>query len=247
MQTLENRVAIVTGGARGIGRSIVSTLAREGARVIVADIGKVLETDGKAKDAGGGLLVFEIDVTRKNQVDRMIEKVLRKFKRIDILVNNAGICETTPLEDLTEEQWDRMMEINLKSAFLCSQAVLSVMKRQRFGRIINISSIAAKTGGLLVGTHYAVSKAGLICLTKCLAKTLAPHGINVNAIAPGITETKMMEKFSPEQIEDVRKGIPLLRLGTPEDIAEMVTFLASEKAGFITGETININGGSLME
>lgn len=177
----------------------------------------------------------------------MIEKALRKFKRIDILVNNAGICETTPLEDLTEEQWDRMMEVNLKSAFLCSQAVLSVMKRQRFGRIINISSIAAKTGGLLVGTHYAVSKAGLICLTKCLAKILAPHGINVNAIAPGITETKMMEKFSLEQIEDVRKGIPLLRLGTPEDIAEMVTFLASEKAGFITGETININGGSLME
>jgi len=247
VRSLENRVAIVTGGARGIGRSIAAALGREGARVVVADLAEAPEGCNKEADEASGLRILHTDVSSKKQVDGMVETVLEEFGRIDILVNNAGVCEMCPFLELTEQKWDRMMDANLKSVFLCSQAVIPVMKKQHSGRIINISSIAAKTGGLLVGAHYSVSKAGIICLTKCLAREFACHGINVNAVVPAITETRMMETFTPEQIEGVRKGIPLGRLAAPEDIAETVVFLASDKASFITGEAVNVNGGSLME
>ena len=243
MGILKDKVAIVTGGYSGIGRGISEALRSEGAEVVIADINidneKLLETRGK-------FTLIDVDVSKKQQIESLVETVMSKFSRIDILINNAGICEVCPIEDVSEEQWDRMLGVNLKGPFFACQAVTSIMKRQKYGKIINVSSIAARTGGLLVGSHYACSKAGVECLTRCLAKTLAPYGVNVNSVAPAITKTRMVDDFSCEQQENVVKGIPMGRLGSVSDIAETVLFLVSDVSSFITGQTIHVNGGSLM-
>ncbi|NLF12665.1 MAG: SDR family oxidoreductase [Anaerolineaceae bacterium] len=246
---LKDRVAIVTGAARGIGRAIAVALAREGARVAALDLDLVQLDDlvGQVRTRGGEMLALSVDVTRKEQIQEAVGQVLARWGRIDILVNNAGIYEVLPIEAISEEQWDRVLAVNLKGAFLCCQAVIPTMKRQGSGTIVSMASSAGKSGGTLSGAHYAVSKAGVICLTKQLARELGPHGITANAVAPGRIDTPMIHLASDEENEAFRLRTPLGRLGTPEDVAGAVVFLVSDEASFITGEIVDVNGGLLID
>jgi 3-oxoacyl-[acyl-carrier protein] reductase len=246
---LKDRVAIVTGAGRGIGLGIAVALAREGAHVGLCDISSGTLDAALAQVAalGGKALAFPMDVTNREQVQGVVAGVLDKWGTIDILVNNAGIYEVLPFEQITELQWDRVLAVNLKGAFFCCQAVAPHMKQRRSGRIVSMASSAGKTGGLLSGAHYAVSKAGVICLTKQLARELGPYGITVNAVAPGRIDTPMIHLVSDEENEAFRQRTPLGRLGTPEDVAGAVVFLASDEAGFVTGEIVDVNGGLLID
>ncbi len=246
---LKNKVAIVTGAGQGIGRTIAVSLAKEGAKVIVNDIDlhgaeKVCrEIEKQGREA----FPFHADVSNNNQVNQMIEKAIKRFKRIDILVNNAGIMQSMLVEELTEKDWDKMMAINLKGTFLCSKAVMKYMKEQRSGKIVSISSLAGKSGGIMVSANYSASKAGIIAFTKSLARELAPYKINVNAVCPGTTDTDMAKSFTPEKRERLIGTIPLGRFATPQDIANAVVFLVSEESNYITGTTLDVNGGLLMD
>lgn len=246
---LEDKAAIVTGAGRGIGLGIALAFAREGARVALCELdASLLESAlAEVEALGGQGLSFPMDVTRREQIDRVVRQVSTRWGAIDILVNNAGIYQVLPVEEITEEQWDRVLAVNLKGAFLFCQAVIPHMKRQRAGRIVSMASSAGKIGGTLAGAHYSVSKAGIICLTKQLARELGPHGITVNAVAPGRIDTPMIRIASEEENEAFRLRTPLGRLGTPEDVANAVVFLASEEAGFITGEILDVNGGLLID
>lgn len=246
---LDGKVAIVTGAGRGIGRAIALALAREGADVMVNDVDSrsAEATANEVKAMDRRTLSIVADVSNRKEAIKVIETVIKAFGKIDILVNNAGIFSSIPLEDLTEKNWDKMMKTNLKSVFLCSQAVMRFMKGQRSGKIVNVASLAGKVGGMVAGADYAASKAGVICLTKSLAKQLAPYGVNVNAVAPAWIETDMMKDWPKETKESILRQIPLGRFGKPEEVAEAVVFLVSEGAGFITGATIDINGGILMD
>ncbi len=176
-----------------------------------------------------------------------MSQVAEEFGRLDVLVNNAGIYEVLPVEEISEAQWDRVLDVNLKGAFFCCQAVVPAMKRQGEGRIVSVASSAGKAGGTLAGAHYSVSKAGVICLTKQLARELGPYGITVNAVAPGRIDTPMIRVASDEENEAFVRRTPLGRLGTPEDVAGAVVFLASDAASFITGEIVDVNGGLLID
>ncbi|MGD8627393.1 MAG: SDR family NAD(P)-dependent oxidoreductase [Anaerolineae bacterium] len=246
---LADRVAIVTGAGRGIGRGIARAFAREGARVAVCDIraDSAEQAVAEITAAGGEALAFEMDVTRREQIRQVVDEVLRRWGGIDILVNNAGIYEVLPFEEISEGQWDRLLAVNLKGAFLCCQAVVPAMKGQGSGRIVNIASSAGKAGGTLAGAHYSVSKAGLICLAKQLARELGAHGITVNAVAPGRIDTPMIQIASAQENEAFVHRTPLGRLGTAEDVANAVLFLASDEASFITGEIVDVNGGLLID
>lgn len=246
---LEGRVAMITGAGRGIGLAIATALAAEGTQVALCDVDEALLD--RARDditaVGGSALAFRVDVTDKAGVADAVDTLVNRFKRIDILVNNAGIYEVLSLEEISERQWDRVLAVNLKGAFLCTQAVLPVMKERGEGWIVNMTSSAAKTGGLLCGAHYAASKAGIVALTKSVAREVAPHGIRVNAIAPGRIDTPMIHTVSDAENEAFRQQIPLGRIGTAEDIAGAVRFLVSDAASYITGEILDVNGGSLMD
>jgi 3-oxoacyl-[acyl-carrier protein] reductase len=246
---LHDRVALITGAARGIGLGIARVFAREGARLALIDLDAagVQQAQAQVEAEGGEALAFPLDVTDGAGGRAVIADLLARWGRVDILVNNAGIYEILPFEEIDEARWDRVMAVNLKGAFLCSQAVVAPMKAQGWGRIINVASSAGKTGGTLAGAHYSVSKAGLICLTKQLARELGPHGITVNAVAPGRIDTPMIQAATEAENEEFRRRTPLGRLGTPEDVAAAVLFLASEEASFITGEILDVNGGLLID
>ena len=249
MGELKTKVAIVTGGACGIGKTISQTLAKEGAHVIVCDIdhGLAQNTVNDIKNQGLAASAVKMDVSCGEEVKRVFKNMLNKFARIDILINNAGICSLTPIEDITEEEWDRIMNVNLKGTFLCSQAVLGSMMNQKSGKIVNIVSIAGKVGGILTGAHYSASKAGVICLTKSLALRLAPSKINVNAVAAGPMKSQMTDTFPPDKRAKLAQSIPLGGFGEPQDVANAVLFLVSDKAKYITGEILDVNGGLLMD
>jgi len=246
---LKDRVAIVTGAARGIGKAIAWTFVREGASVALVDVEKKgLETLQKEIGIKGGqAVVVSCDVSKASEVNQMVDRVQRAFGRIDILVNNAGIIRRGTIETVTEEDWDRVMEVNLKGPFNCSKAVVEIMKRQGYGKIVNVSSIAGKMGDITSAPGYGPSKAGMDALTKTLARQLAPHGIYVNGVAPHAIETEMSAEWSLEKRKAIVDAIPLKRLGKPEDVAEAVLFLASDTAAFITGEILDVNGGFLMD
>ena len=246
---LNEKLAIVTGGGKGLGETISLALARERAKVVVADLDinaarRVVE---KIKIYSPSSMAMKVDVSKKDEVERFIKKVIQLYKGIDILVNNAGICPRTSFSQITEKEWDQVLAINLKSIFLLSQAALPWMKKRDSGVVINMASAAGKTGGFGVGAHYAASKAGVISLTKSLALECAPLGIRVNAIAPGVIDGGVNKKASSELKKRYKASIPLGYMGKPDDVAKAVVFLASENASYITGEILDVNGGFVMD
>jgi 3-oxoacyl-[acyl-carrier protein] reductase len=247
---MEGRVAIVTGAAQGIGASIAQRFASEKIKVVVADIKKESgeRTVSQIREAGGNALFVEANVSKRVETDRMVRETIKAFGRLDILVNNAGINYLTPvLEQVSEEEWDWVFTVNVKGVYFCMSAAMDPMKDQKWGRIINIGSIAGKQGGPASGIHYCASKAAVMCLTKQFARSLAPFGITVNSIAPGIVDTEMGRSLGSDVIQRTINLTPLGRLASPEDIAHAALFLASEGAAFITGEVLDVNGGALMD
>ncbi len=250
MGKLDHRVAIVTGGGTGIGRSIALELTKEGADVVVfsrnmANLEKVAE---EIKALGRRSLAIAGDVSVKEQVQNAMKQTVDEFGKIDIMVNNAGVLRLATLLEMSEQDWDEVIDINLKGVFLCTQAVAKYMIEQRYGKIINISSVCGRGGALWDGINYCVSKAGIIQLTKCAAFELGAYGINVNCIAPGLIITAMTDaETTPgdfEQLVEGRKKVTVLGMvGIPEDIARTAVFLASEDSSFISGQTIPVDGG----
>jgi 3-oxoacyl-[acyl-carrier protein] reductase len=245
---LEKKTAIVTGSRRGIGRAIALALAKEGASVVVSDINleDCQTVVNEIKGFGGRGLAIRCDVTSKADVDIMVEKTVAKFGGVDILVNDAGIVNFKPFLELTEADWDTMLDVNLKGQFLCAQAAAREMVKKKRGRIINIASISS--GGCQIAfpmiAHYTASKGGVLGLTKALALELAPYGINVNAISPGAVNTEIA-RGTEEQREATVARIPKGRIAEPEDIANLAVFLASPESDYITGADIVIDGGWL--
>ena len=248
--TLEGRIALVTGAARGIGRAIAEAFARETAQVIINDVLKKEDLDRVADEISASevrCLAIRADVGDSKQVRDMMAQIEKTFNRIDILVNNAGIIRRGSIETVTEKDWDQVIQVNLKGTFNCCKAAADIMMKQRSGKIVNISSIAAKMGDITSAPGYGPSKAAMDGLTKTLARQLAAYGINVNGVAPHAIETDMSAEWSEEKRRAIIEAIPLKRLGQPEDVAEAVLFLASDKASFITGEILDVNGGFLMD
>lgn len=250
---LKDKVAVVTGAAQGIGQGTAMRFAREGAHVAVCDINAegVKKVSQDIIALGRKSLWFEVDVSNTAQVNAMVQKTAESFGRIDILVNNAGGGFNLPnkLDEITDEIWDKVVDVNLKGAFLCSRAVAPYMKQQKSGRIINLSSKAGRYGGELTGIQYSSAKAGVMGLTRQLAKDLGPFGITANAIAPGLAlssprvEKLWMERKSEEERKATIQAIPLRRLSTVEEQASVILFLASDDASYVSGVTIDVNGG----
>jgi len=246
---LTNRVAIVTGSARGIGREIAIKLSEVGANIVVNDIATAVDSlEGVAAEIRAlnrQALVITADVSSSEDVARLIETAAGHFGRIDILVNNAGVTRDQILMRMSDEDWDTVLNIDLKSAFLCTRTVLRHMVRQRWGRIISIASVVGIIGNA-GQANYASAKAGVIGLTKSIAKEVGSRGITANAIAPGFIETKMTEQLDEKQRQALLQRIPLGVIGTPRDVAEAVAFLASEEARYITGQVLNVDGGMAL-
>ena len=248
MPRLENRTAIVTGAGQGIGRALAIGFAREGAKIVIADINEenAIAVKDEVQAAGGTALATQTDVSHEGSVQAMIENSLKEFRKIDILVNNAGIYPVSPVEEMPEEDWDRVIGTNLVGTFLCSRAVAGKFLEQGSGRVISITSGRAFQGAKNAA-HYASSKAGIIGFSKSLALELTPRRITVNVICPGITDTAQPRGHqSEQQIYAQAQKIPLGRIGQPEDLVGTAVFLASEAAAFITGQTVVVNGGSIM-
>ncbi|MGE5509364.1 MAG: SDR family NAD(P)-dependent oxidoreductase [Chitinophagales bacterium] len=243
------RVALVTGAARGIGFEITGRLAAAGCRVILVDVNRqgVEQAAAVWRERGWQADGLAADLGQVEEIRALIERVRHDFGRLDILVNNAGICPNTPPLEITPEEWDKVLTVNLKSVFFMCQATAPLMIAQGYGRIINISSIAGKMGALVAGCHYTASKAGVLGVTKVFARHLAASGVTVNAVAPGTIDTAMTADWSSEQRAMLTARIPVGRLGVPADIAQAVLFLAAEESGFITGATLDVNGGALMD
>ena len=244
----EGRVALVTGGARGIGRAIGETLAKRGAELVVADLQEELakQTAKEVQDATGKrTLAISVNVANPGSVNAMVEKALSELGHIDILVNNAGTTRDKLIMRMDEEDWDIVIDVNLKGAFNCCKAVFRSMMKQRYGRIVNISSVSGQAGQT-GQANYSASKAGLIGLTKALAREFASRSITVNAVAPGFIPTTLTQDLAPEWKEAILKATPLGRMGTPEEIAYAVAFLASDEAAYITGQVLAVDGGMVM-
>ncbi|MDH7481817.1 MAG: 3-oxoacyl-ACP reductase family protein [Armatimonadota bacterium] len=248
---LREKCAVVTGAQQGIGRGIALSMASEGAAVVVADINpdksKAVVAEIESQGAKGHAILC--DVSSKEQVDNLFDETIRTFGKVDILVNNAGIAKFKPFLEITPEEWDETININLRGQFLCAQAAARDMIKRRWGRIINIASVAS--GQIGIGfpnlVHYTASKGGITGMTEAMAIELGPYGINVNAIGPGVIKTVMISPLEKEGVLEtlVKQRIPKGRVGTPEDIANLAVFLASEEADYITGATIFIDGGWL--
>jgi 3-oxoacyl-[acyl-carrier protein] reductase len=244
---LQGKVAVVTGGAQGIGRAIALALAKAGADVVVADLdaGRSQETVAAIERVGRRALNVKVNVAEWNDAKRMADQVVKEWGKIDVLVNNAGITRDGLLLRMKEEDWNLVLQVNLNGTFHCTKAVLQPMTKQRCGRIVNIASIVGVMGN--VGqANYAASKAAVIGFTKTVAREYASRGVTINAVAPGFIDTAMTQGLSPDVKEMLQKQIPLGRLGQPEDIAAAVRFLASDEAAYITGQVLHVNGGMLM-
>lgn len=249
-QKTVERVAIVTGAAQGIGLAIAKQFLHEGKKVafvdvnesLLAEIEATLQTDENRRSA----LFLTIDVADVQAIRAGVRKVLDRWGRVDILVNNAGIRKETAIEEIDLEEWNRLISVNLGGTFFFSQAVLEPMRKQKWGRIINISSFGGQFGPLTSGAHYCASKAGQLVLTKVFARYLAKEGITVNTVAPAAIHTPEMDKIAPEKLEKMVQGIPVGRVGQVEEVAQLVAYVASEDAGYVTGATFDINGGLLM-
>lgn len=257
---LEGKVAVVTGAGQGIGAAIADRLAQEGAHLALCDINfaPVKKREKQVSQIRGkGAIAIQVDVADRSQVERMSNIVLERFHRVDILINNAGICKICPIRELEEELWDRLMDVNLKGVYLCTLALVPRMIKQGNGRIVNISSMAGKIGGRWM-TAYSASKAGVIGFTKSLAREVAQHGINVNCVCPGIVPTELWHMCEPDHARKLGKSkatvssyyrsrIPLGRLCSPEDVANVAFFLVSSASSYMTGQALNVTGGQQMD
>jgi 3-oxoacyl-[acyl-carrier protein] reductase len=246
--SLDGRVAVVTGGRRGIGLAIAELLTRRGANIMIGDrtIDESIKSAQKvAADCGCRGEAVEVDVSNFQSASMLIEAAMDTFGRVDILVNNAGVTRDTLIMRMTEEDWDVVLDINLKGAWNCCKAVVRPMMKQRYGRIVNISSVSG-LAGQAGQTNYSASKAGLVGLTKALAREVASRGITVNAVAPGFVPTALTNDLPQELKDGMMKLIPLGRWGEPQEVAAAVCFLASEEAGYITGQVLSVDGGMMM-
>lgn len=248
---LKGKVALVTGASSGIGYATALTLAEHGASVAInyfRNEAGAEDARKKITEAGGHAVAIQADVRQSSDIKQLVERTISELGEIDILVNNAGsLIERLKVLELTEERWDEVINLNLKSAFLLSQSVAAAMMNRKSGAIINVSSIAGRNGGALGSIHYSTAKGGLIAFTKGLAKELASFGVRVNAVSPGVIDTPYHETFStPEAMKNFVNAIPQGRVGKPEEVARTIAFLASDAAAHIVGETIEINGGMLM-
>ncbi|MHB1131182.1 MAG: SDR family NAD(P)-dependent oxidoreductase [Chloroflexota bacterium] len=245
---LRDKVVVITGGSGGIGRACGLAFAAEGARVVVADLNLALaqQVAGETGDNSRAMAVG-VDVTDEASIEGMFAAAITAFGRVDVLVNGAGIFHRTPIDDLAADAWDQLMAINLRGTFLCSRAALRLMKAQRAGNIVNIASLGGQLGGLVAGADYSASKAGVLCFTKSLAKNAGPFGIRVNAVNPGVIDTNMTSPWGPDILNQRIAETPLGRLGTAEEVAWVIVFLASKQASFIHGTHVDINGGIYMD
>lgn len=243
----KGQVALVTGSSRGIGKSIAERLARRGADVVIADVN--LEDAQSTADAiaknGVRAMAVKLDVSRSEDAAKSFEETIKRLGRLDILVNNAGITRDSLLLRMKEEDWDAVINVNLKGVFLCSKEAVKIMSKQRYGRIINIASVVAFIGNP-GQANYSASKAGIVGLTKTVAKEYASRGITSNAVAPGFITTAMTDALQEHVKEEMKKAIPMARFGTVDDVANAVVFLASPDSGYITGQVIHVNGGMYM-
>ncbi len=239
---LSGKVALVTGSARGIGREIALKLAEVGATVVVSDVADAEPVAEEIRGMGRQSLAVAADVTSSTAVAALVDMIISTYDRIDILVNNAGIARDQLLMRMSDEDWDKVLEIDLKSVFLCTRAVLRPMMKQRWGRIISISSIVGVAGNP-GQANYAAAKAGIIGFTRTVAKEVGSRGITANAVAPGFIDTRMTQQLPEAQRQELMKRIPLGFLGTPRDVAEAVAFLASEEARYITAQVLGVDGG----
>jgi len=246
MKELKGKVAIVTGSAGGIGEATAFAIAKEEAEgVIVADLNaeggsKTAEEITKKTEARCEFV--KTDISESTDIKNLFDKTVSLFGRVDILVNCAGICDTLSVEEIDEKQWDKMLKINLRGTYLCCREALILMKKMKYGKIVNITSISGQIGGIATGIDYCTSKGGIITLTMSLAKIGGPYNINVNAVSPGFIDTGMTKEFTHFNPE----AVPLRRIGQPEDVADVIVFLASDKARYVTGAIVNVNGGVFM-
>ena len=251
MFNLRNKVAMVTGARRGMGRSHALALAGQGAKVVITDIDLVQceQVAGEVRAAGGEAASFKLDVSNKADVNNVFEQIIAKYGRLDILVNNAGIFEPHPFLQMTEDEWDRTIDINLKGEFLCAQRAAKEMAKNKWGRIINIASIASGGVGVGIegGAHYTASKGGIIGMSETLAVELAAHGITVNVIGPGAIDTPMAgaANMPKPALDAMLAGVPMKRMGRPEEVSAAVVLLASDEASYVTGATLYVDGGWL--
>ncbi|MBL7130756.1 MAG: 3-oxoacyl-[acyl-carrier-protein] reductase [Candidatus Omnitrophica bacterium] len=241
---LKDRVSLITGAARGIGKEIALNFAREGSNIVVFDVDleAAQSTQREIEDLGRRAMSFKVDVTNLRQIEEMMNLILDKFSKIDILVNNAGITKDNLILRMSEEDWDRVLSVNLKGAFNCIKVVSRQMIKKRYGKVVNVASIIGMIGNA-GQTNYAASKGGLIALTKSLAKELASRNINVNAVAPGFIETPMTAKLPKDYKKQMLENIPMGKFGSPEDVAKVCLFLASSESDYMTGQVIVVDGG----
>ena len=246
---LLGKVAIITGASGSIGRATARLFADEGATVVLVDVRKegIEEIADQVRQHGGKASSFQIDVSDERQIVDLVRRTVETLGSLDIVVNNAAISMTTPILDIDVADWDRVMAVNLRSVFLLSREAFRFMKTRKEGKIISLASASAKIGGLVVGAHYAASKAGVICFTKSLALQAAPYNINVNAVCPGPTKSPMTDAWGEKANAEFASKIPFKRYGEPEEIAQAILFLASERSRYITGEILDVNGGFIMD
>lgn len=251
MFDLKNKVALVTGAGRGMGKAHALTLAKQGARVAITDVDwdECQSVASEIKTGGGEAICFKMDVSNAEEVNRVFDEVIKHFGRLDILVNNAGIYDSKPALEITEEEWEQMVHINLKGQFLCAQRAAKEMAKNKWGRIINVASVASGQVGVGIagGAHYTATKGGIIGMSETLAIEWAPLGINVNVIAPGAIDTPMVQaaQMPKEAMAAMLARVPLKRIGRPEEVSAMVVFLSSEEASYCTGACFYVDGGWL--